>query len=284
MAAPATGAAAKSATGPVTAVVDTLADVTGTAGRAVPPVGAHVVEPVVEHVVQPVTEQVVRPVTDSVVRPVTDPVLRPITQHVVVPIGDLVETVTEGLTEAPTRFPPVSGTPPLPGAPGIPEEPELPELPGWSTLPVEIPPFDVTPVERGRAEVEAPGSTVTGDHDCDGDGDCDGAGEWAADPETASYGPHVSMDDAVSVSAARRDAGAGDAPVVRVPERPDTDALPASTLGHHSTVDNGGPRHAEPYAVASFDRVPLSLVPVATAVDAAYDTRERHRDIPESPG
>lgn len=240
----------------------------GTVDQAVPPVGSEA------QVVEPVTEQIVRPVTKNVVGPVTDPVSRPVTELVVVPIGDLVESVTEGLVEEPAQFPPVSGMPSLPGAPGLPQTPELPELPAWSTLPVEIPPFDETPEGPERAEVETPGSTV----------DDDAAGEWVVGPAAASYGPYVAEGGAVFVSAPRRDVGAGEPPAVRVPAQQAPDALPTSTLGRHPAVDNGGPRHAEPHAVASFDRVPLSLVPGATAADAADRTRDRQRDIPEFPG
>lgn len=289
-----------------------VTDVTGTVGHAVPSVRNHVVEPVAERVVdpltaqvvrpvtedvvrpvaedvvrpvtedvvrpvardvvEPVTEQIVRPVTEDVVQPVTEDVVRPVTEHVVVPVGDLVESVTEGLAEAPSQFPPVSGMPSLPGIPGL---PELPELPGWTTLPVETLPVDVTPQEPGQAEAETPGST--------GDGDGDRGGERAAGPASVEYGPHVADGAAVVVSAPHRAAGVG-SPVVRVPAQQSPGGLPTGTLGRHSAVDNGGSRHAEPHAVASLDRAPLSLVPGATAADAADGTRDRHRDIPEFPG
>ncbi|MGW0840332.1 hypothetical protein ACWD26_09230 [Streptomyces sp. NPDC002787] len=225
-----------------------------------------------------VGEQVVRPVID-VVRPVTDPASRPVTEHVVVPVGDLVESVTEGLAEAPTQFPPVSGMPSLPGEPGLPHVPELPGPPEWSTLPVGIPPIDAAPQEPGRAEAETPGSTV--------DGDGENGGERAAGPRSGGYGPHAAYGVVVAVSdpqAPHRDAAAGDSPAVRVPAQQSPDGLPTSTLGRHSAVDNSGPRHAEPHAVASLDRAPLSLVPGATAADVADGTRDRHRDIPEFPG
>ncbi|UUU24474.1 hypothetical protein [Streptomyces sp. DSM 40750] len=235
------------------------------------PVTEPVLRPVTNDVVQPVTEQVVRPVIEDVVRPVTEPVLRPVTEHVVGPVGDLVGSVTEGLAEVPTQFPPVSGMPSLPGVPGL---PELPGLPGWTTLPVETLPVDVTPQEPGRTETETPGSTGDGDRD----------GERAAGSASVVYGPHAADGATVVVSAPHRAAGAGDSPVVRVPAQQNPDGLPTGTLGRHSAVDNGGPRHAEPHAVASLDRAPLSLVPGATAADAADGTRDRHRDIPEFPG
>ncbi|WP_200301870.1 hypothetical protein [Streptomyces adelaidensis] len=114
-------------TSPVTPVVDTVTEVTGTVADVVPPVG--------EHLVEPVTEQVV------------------------MPVGDLVESVTEGLAEVPSQLPPVTEPPSLPGLP------DLPELPEWSTLPVEtLPvgalPVDATPQEPGAGEAERPGPTV----------------------------------------------------------------------------------------------------------------------------
>ncbi|UUU31408.1 hypothetical protein JIX56_16680 [Streptomyces sp. CA-210063] len=237
------------------------------------PVTEQVVQPVTEQVVQPVTEQVVRPVTEGVVRPVIEPVLRPVTEHVVGPVGDLVESVAEGLAEAPSQLPPVSG---MPSLPGMPELPEPPGLPGWNTLPVEALPVDVTPREQGRAEAETPGSTV--------DGDSENSGERAAGPASVGYGPHAAEGVAVVVSAPHRAAGVADSPVVRVPAQQNPGGPPTGALGHHAAVDNGGPRHAEPHAVASLDRAPLSLVPGATAADAADGTRDRHRDIPEFPG
>lgn len=306
---------------PLPAAVTEVTAVTGTVGDAVPLAGGHAVEPVTrrvverpvtehvvmpgtEHVVRPVTEQVVRsvvedvaepvaedvvepvadpvsehvvrPVVEDVVRPVTDPVLAPVVEGVVVPVGDLVESVTEGLAGVPSQLPPVSGMPSLPGLP------EVPELPGWTTLPVqtspgETPPVNVTPQEPGRAGAESPGS--------DADGDSGSDGERVAGPAVVAYGTNAVVGGAVvAVVAPHRDAAAGHAPAVRTPAQQNPDSLPTGVFGRHSAVDNGGPRHAEPYAVASADPAPLSLVPGAPAADAADGTRDRHRDIPESPG
>ncbi|MFE7838618.1 hypothetical protein ACFU53_21930 [Streptomyces sp. NPDC057474] len=247
-------------------------------GQVVQPVTGQVVQPVTGQVVQPVVENVVQPVVDPVLRPVTDPVLRPVVEHVVVPVGDLVESVTEGLAGVPSQLPPVNGMPSLPWVPGL---PELPELPGWTTLPVQTLPVDVTPQESGRAGAERPGPIEDGDSGSDG--------ERASGPASVVYGPNAVVGGAVVggavvVTAPHPDAGAGDPPIVRVPAQQNPDGLPTGALGRHSTVDNGGPRHAEPYALASLDRAPLSLVPGAPAVDAADGTRDRHRDIPEFPG
>ncbi|WP_326578435.1 hypothetical protein OG889_16550 [Streptomyces sp. NBC_00481] len=295
--------------------------ITGTAGHALPPVGAHVVapvardvvepvtgravrsttervaRPVTERAVRPVTEQVARPVTEDVMQPVVEPVLRPVTEHVARPVTehvvqlaaeqvlrpvveDVVRPVTdsvvlpvaEGLAGATSQLPPVSGVPSLPGIPG---------LPGWTTLPVETPPVDATPLEPGRAGAERPGSTV--------DGDGGRNGEPASRSASVAYGPNAvaggaPAGGAVAVTAPHRHVGVGGSAVVRVPAQQNPGGLPTGSLGRHSAVDNGGPRHAESYAVASPDPAPASLVPGAPATDAADGTRDRHRDIPEFPG
>ncbi|MDX3635451.1 hypothetical protein OG920_28155 [Streptomyces europaeiscabiei] len=242
---------------------------------AVQPGAGLVVRPGVEDVVRPVTDPVSlsRPVAEDLVQPVADSVSRPVVEHVVVPMGDLVESVTEGLAEVQSQLPPVTGVPSLPEMPGL---PELPELPVWTTLPVESLPVFVTPQEPGRAGAERPRSAV--------DGDSGSGGERVSVPASGAYGPEAAFGGAVAVSALHRDAGAGDASVVRVTAQHSPDGLPTSALGRHSTVDNGGPRHAEPQAAASFDRAPLSLVPGAPESDAANGTRDRHQDIPEFPG
>lgn len=285
----------------VTASVTEVTEATGTAGLATPPtdepsVARHMAQPVTERVVRPVTDRIARPVAEDVVQrvadpvstdpvslsrpvaedvvqPLAEPVLRPVIEQVVVPVGGLVESVTEGLAGVQSQLPPVTGVPSLPGMPGL---PELPGLPAWTTLPVESLPVVVTPQEPGRAGAERPGSAV--------DGDSGSGGERAPGPASVVYGPDAAVGGAVAVSALRRDAGAGDTPVVRVPAQHSPDGLPTSALRRHSTVDNGGPRHAEPQAAASLDRAPLSLVPGVPADDAANGTRDRHRDIPEFPG
>ncbi|WP_371577556.1 hypothetical protein [Streptomyces sp. NBC_01314] len=272
----------------VTAAVTEVTEVTGTVGHAVPPLDGHAVEPVARDVVEPIAERVARPATDQVagpvvehvVQPVTDPVLRPVTERVVVPVGDLVESVTEGLAGVPSQLPPVSGVPSPPGMPGL---SELPELPGWITSPVETPPVAVTPQEPGRAGAARPGPAVDGDGGSDGER-ATGPASVVYGPDVAVYGPGAAVGGAVAVSAPHRDAGVGEAPVVLVPAQQNPDGLPASALGRHRAVDNGGPRHAEPHAVVLLDRAPPSLVPGAPAADSANGTRDRRGSIPEFPG
>ncbi|WP_236067936.1 hypothetical protein [Streptomyces brasiliscabiei] len=219
--------------------------VTGAVTEATGPAAEQVARPVVEQAMRPVVEQavrpvgepvvehVVRPVTEQVVRPVVEDVVRPVTEQVVVPVGELVESVTEGLGGVTSQLPPVSG---LPSLPGVPELPELPALPGWTTLPVEAPPVEVTPLEPGRAAAERPGPTVADD-----DGGRDG--ERTSGPHAGvGYGPHAAALGAVAVSAPRRDTGAGVASLVRVPAQQHPDGLPTGTPSRTPSPPSTGRR------------------------------------------
>lgn len=266
------------------------------------PAAGHTARPVVEQAARPVVEKVVRPVTASVVRtvidgaavPVTEGVVEPVTEGVVVPVGDLAESVAEGLGGVTSQLPSVS-LPSLPGVvpglPEVPQSPELPELPGvpgWSTLPVESLPVGEGPQESGPTQAEKPDQAPDGDGGRDAGRDDARASGPAAGPVSVAYGPPVAVSGAVAVPAPQRTAadaaGAEDQPGVRAPVRQGQDGLPTGALGRHSAVDNGGPRHAEPHALAALPHTPLSLVPGAPVSDAAGGTRERHRDVPVFPG
>ncbi|MDX2601273.1 hypothetical protein PV379_28710 [Streptomyces caniscabiei] len=254
------------------------------------PVVGEVVRPVVEKVVRPVTASVERTVTDSAAVPVTEGVVEPVTEGVVVPVGGLVESVTEGLGGVTSRLPSVS-LPSLPEVvPGLPELPELPGVPGapgWSTLPVESLPVGEGPQGSGPTEAEKPDQGPARDGGREAGRDAARVSGPVAGPVSVAYGPTVVVGGAVAVPAPQRtaadDVGAGDQPGVRAPVRQGQDGLPTGALGRHSAVDNGGPRHAEPHALAALPHTPLSLVPGAPVSDAASGTRERHRDVPVSP-
>ncbi|MDX3641241.1 hypothetical protein P1P70_17810 [Streptomyces sp. MB09-02B] len=241
------------------------------------------VQPVIERVSRPVTEDVVRPVTEvtevteSVVRPVTESVVQPVAESVVVPVGDLVESVTDGLGGVTSQLPPVS----LPSLPGVPGLPELPELPGGTTLPVEsLPaPAGAVPQESGPTEADRPGPVSDGAGGRDV-GRATGSASVAYGPKVVAGGPAVVR---VPASAAADEDGGG-GPGVRVAAQQNPDGLPTGTLGRHSAVDNHGPRHAEPHAVAALEPSPLSLVAGAFVADVAGGTRDRYRDVPEFPG
>jgi hypothetical protein len=257
---------------------------------AVRPVTRDAVRPVAREVVRPVTRVVVRPVAQHVVRPVgrdvvhadtvVDDVLRPVTEDVLRPVGDVVEAVAGGPGNA-SSFPPEaqmpswpegSGWPDAPEWPDVPELPQLPGVPTWPTLPGETLPIEVTP--------RAPG-VVRPD---EADHGVDGGRERYVGPVRVAHGPFAGDGDVAAVAEPHRDAGAGDVRVGRTVEPQAPGGVPTGALGGHSAVDNGGPRHAEPHAVTSLHRAPLSLAPGATAADVADGTRERHRDIPEDPG
>ncbi|MEU6800255.1 hypothetical protein [Streptomyces neyagawaensis] len=262
---------------------------------AVRPVTRAMVRPVAHEVVRPVTRVAVRPVAQHVVRsggrdvvhpdPVVDEALRPVTEDVLRPVGDVVEAVTAGLGDE-SSFSPGARMPSWPegsGWPGVPEWPDAPELdvpelpglpgvPAWPTLPGETLPVEVTPREPGGVRPDEAGHDV------------DGGRERHVGPVRAVHGPFAGDRDVAAVAAAHRAAGKGAARVGRTVEPQAPGGVPTGALGGHSAVDNGGPRHAEPHAVTSPHRAPLSLAPGATAADAADGTRDRHRDIPEFPG
>lgn len=252
--------------------------------EAVRPVAREVVRPVTRVAVRPVAQHVVRPVGRDVVHPdpVVDEALRPVTEDVLRPVGDVVEAVAVagGLGDA-SSFPPEaqmpswpegSGWPRVPEWPDVPELPQLPGVPAWPTLPGETLPVEVTPREPGGVRPDEAGQDV------------DGGRERRVGPAHVVHGPFAGDGDVAAMAAPHRDAGAGDVHVWRTAEPQAPGGPPTGALGGHSAVDNGGPRHAEPHAVTSLHRAPLSLAPGAIAADVADGTRERHRDIPEFPG
>lgn len=59
---------------------------------------------------------------------------------------------------------------------------------------------------------------------------------------------------------------------------------PSGLLGERSLVDNGGPRHADPHAVAVRQRALPRLAPGALAKHPAEDVRYRSGEVPSPPG
>ncbi|MCX4971995.1 hypothetical protein [Streptomyces sp. NBC_00620] len=206
-----------------------------------------------------VTEPVLAPVTDTVrhvVQPVGELVVQPVVDDVVLPIGDLVETVTGGLTGTPAEI--------LPALPELPSLPGLPVLPGVGG---QVPP----------AAGSAPQQSVGGGVD-------EGvAGQQTVLGVTSAYGPARTATQAEGADAYRGHQGVrpvqAPAPAHQAPP-----GNPTGALGNQSAVDNGGPRHGDAHAVTPHHRVPLRLVPGASAVVSAAETRDRFRDIPVFPG
>ncbi|MCX5560146.1 hypothetical protein [Streptomyces sp. NBC_00038] len=286
-----TGSVTKPVTGSVTRSVEQslekpVAHVVKSAGSSVLGAGSvlsstvtdvtHVTHPTnVTHLTDSVPGQVVdtvqTPVTDTVdtvqaqvtetvrhvVQPVGELVVQPVVGDVVLPIGDLVETVTGGLTGTTAEI--------LPSLSELPSLPGLPALPGVGG---QVPP----------AAGSAPQQSAGG-----------GADEGVAGQQgtvagaTAAYGPARigAQAEGVDAHGGRQGVRPVQAPA---PAHQAPPGNPTGALGNQSAVDNGGSRHGDAHAVTPYHRVPLRLVPGASAVVTAAETRDRFRDIPVFPG
>jgi hypothetical protein len=264
-----------------------------------PAVDTPVTDRVVDGLVRPVAQQVVRPVTQQVVRPVTGLVVSPAAEHVVRPIGDLVDRITEEIAgqPVPPLYPPTLPGPPT--LPTLPTVPTLPDVPG----PPEVP---------GSPLPEVPGRTLPADTPApqqpDGAADGTADGDQAAGRQptktraaekrsagtrspgeggAAAFGPRFAHGLGVAGDAAPhrphpRASGVtriAQAPVHQVP-----DGDPSGALRNHRAVDSGPPRYGDPQAVTPNGGTRPTLVPGAAADLTAAATRDRHRDIPASPG
>ncbi|MFF1682397.1 hypothetical protein ACFVYG_40935 [Streptomyces sp. NPDC058256] len=259
---PVTGSVEQSLVRPVTHVVKSAGrSVLGV--RSVPSGTVTNVTHVTDSVQTQVTDPVLEPVTDTVrhvVQPVGELVVQPVVDDVVLPIGDLVETVTGGLTGTPAEI--------LPALPELPSLPGLPVLPGVGG---QVPPA------AGSAPQQSAGGGVVGGAD-------EGvAGRQTVLGVTSAYGPAP-----IAAQAEGADASGGHQGVRPVqapaPTHQAPPGNPTGALGNQSAVDNGGPRHGDAHAVTPHHRVPLRLVPGASAVVTAAETRDRFRDIPVFPG
>ncbi|KUN07567.1 hypothetical protein AQI96_29225 [Streptomyces canus] len=216
---------------------------------------------------------------DKVLRPVTEDVVGVVTDGVVRPVGDLVETVTTGLTET-------VGIPAGTTLPGWPALPSFPESPSWPTLPT-VPGLPTVPVLPG-----IPGSTLpapapvtsapqppTGDHAATKPADDEGsAGQGAL------YGPRFAGDGTLTEAAAHPYTHRTTTSTAHAPAHQAPSDNRGGALGSKSAVDNGSSRHGDAHAVTLENRAPLRLVPGAAAGVDAAGTRDRHRDIPVFPG
>lgn len=194
-----------------------------------------------------------------VAQPVGD-LVQPAVGTAVRPIGDLAKTVTGGLAVTPQDG--------LPSVPGLPDLPGLPTLPGAGTR-TPTPPVTSAP-QPSSGVTERP--TVAVKHD---------RGRRSDAPATPAYGPS-GFGTHTEGAVVRRDhdgVRAGQAPARQAPP-----GDPDGALGPQSAVDNGAPRHGDPHAVTPNHRAPLRLVPGASAVVTAAETRDRYRDIPVFPG
>jgi hypothetical protein len=215
---------------------------------------------------------------DKVLRPVTEHVVGAVVSGVVQPVGDLVETVTSGLTETvgiPAQSTP-SGWPTLPSFPESPSWPTLPTLPVPPTVPgLPGAPGETLPAPAPVTSVpeSQPGAHAAGKQ----------AGDEGSVAGRAVYGPrfadHGTVTQPVTRPSAHRTTSAAHAPTHPAPSD-----NPGGALAGKSAVDNGSSRHGDAHAITPDHRAPLRLVPGAAASVDAAGTRDRDRDIPVFPG
>ncbi|MGW4141354.1 hypothetical protein ACWELV_31905 [Streptomyces mirabilis] len=205
-------------------------------------------------------------VGDTVTR-VTDTVrhvVPPAADSVVRPVGDLVETVTGALGQAPPKT--------LPSLPSLPSLPELPELPGPPSPPGaggQVPSAGSGPQHSGAGAVPSSSRPVVRHGD-------------AGTVGPTYYGPAPLGTDTAGVAV--RGEHRGVAPRSG-PDRQAPPGDPTGAPGGQAAVDSGTPRHGDPHAVVTpSHRAPLRLVPGAPEAVTAAGNRDRYRDIPLFPG
>ncbi|MFE1982724.1 MULTISPECIES: hypothetical protein [Streptomyces] len=234
-------------------VAHTVTRVTGTVTRT------HVTDTVTH---ADVTDTVAQ-VGDTVTR-VADTVrhvVRPAADSVVRPVGDLVETVTGELGQAPPKT--------LPSLPSLPSLPELPGPPSAPGAGGQVPSAGSGPQHSGAGAVPSTSHAVVRHAD-------------AGNVGPTYYGPaRLGTDtDGVAVRGEHRGVAPGSGPDRQAPP-----GDPTGAPGGQAAVDSGTPRHGDPHAVVTpSHRAPLRLVPGAPAAVAAAGTRDRYRDIPLFPG
>ncbi|MFF7642278.1 hypothetical protein [Streptomyces canus] len=226
---------------------------------------------------EPGADAFTHPVGDKVIRPVTEDVVGAVVTGVVQPVGELVETVTTGLTESvgipaqaqPTEpgWPSLPETPSWPTLPTVPSAPTVPGLPGipGQTLPAPAPVSSAPQPQPGDHAARKP----VGD-----EGSADGG---------AGFGPRFAGHGTVTEAVVRHSAHPATS-TAPVPSHQAPSDSPSGDLGGKSAVDNGSSRHGDAHAITPDHRAPLSLVPGAVASVDAAGTRDRHRDIPVFPG
>ncbi|MFJ4202608.1 hypothetical protein ACIP2Y_23680 [Streptomyces sviceus] len=230
------------------------------------------------------TDALTRPDDDKVIRPVTEDVVGAVVGGVVQPVGDLVKTVTTGLTET-VGIPAQPTLPEWPTVPQWPTVPSLPEDPSWPTLPTvpgvpTVPGLPGTPGQTLPAPAPDPSASQPqpGDHAARKP-----AGDEGSAGGGAGFGPrfagHGTVIEPVAPHSAHRATSTAHGPEHQAPSD-----SPGGALGGKSAVDNGSSRHSDAHAVTPDHRAPLRLVPGAAASVGAAGTRDRHRDIPVFPG
>ncbi|MEU0025199.1 hypothetical protein [Streptomyces sp. NPDC006335] len=263
---------------------------TGTAeGSAPDPVAPApvVAEPGTDTLTHPAGDDVHSPLTEDVIGTVAHGVVPPV-GDLVQPVGDLLDTVTTGLTE--TVGIPAGSTPPgWPAPPGWPTLPSFPESPSWPTLPT-VPGAPAVPGLPG-----APGQTLPApapvtsapqpqprDH-AEGKPAGDESSEAGGAEHGSRFAGHGTVTEPVTRSSTHRTTSTSPS-TAHAPAHQAPSDNPGGALGGKSAVDNGSSRHGDAHAITPDHRAPLRLVPGAAASVDAAGTRDRHRDIPVFPG
>ncbi|MEU0407054.1 hypothetical protein ABZ307_04385 [Streptomyces griseorubiginosus] len=222
---------------------------------------------------------------DKVLRPLTEDVVAAVGDRIVRPVGDLVETVTTGLTET-VGIPPVQDLPELPTLPSFPESPSWPTLP-TAPSPPSVPGLPGVPVQTLPAPAPAPVTSAPqpgpGVHSVakPADDEASMSGGFAYGPRFTARG---TVTEAAVLGSAHRASAHRTASTVHTPTHQAPADDQGGALGNKSAVDNGSPRHGDAHAITFEHRAPLWLVPGAAADVDAAGTRDRHRDIPVFPG
>ncbi|MFD3835006.1 hypothetical protein ACFWWC_01905 [Streptomyces sp. NPDC058642] len=191
------------------------------------------------------------------------------------PVGDLVDTVTGQLAEGQAQMPPLPSlpSPPVTEPPGLPELPELPTLPGLPALPGQTLPGQTLPATTPQTESPVADSPQ---------GDAVGRRSGTTAATAAFYGPPSIAGSSTTGAAAKtgghRAVQGAHAPV---PQTPGDDR--SGALGNRPTADSGSSRHGDAHAVSLNHRAVVRLVAGAAVRAEAFETRDRHRDIPVSP-
>jgi hypothetical protein len=227
---------------------------------------------VTDTVTPPHVTDTVAQVGDTVTR-VTDTVrhvVRPAADSVVRPVGDLVETVTGELGQAPPKT-----LPPLPSLPSLPELPELPEVPGLPGPPSLPGAGGQVPSAGSAPQRSGAGAVPSSPHAVVRHGDAGPVGP-------TYYGPARLATDTDGVAVRGEHRGVTPGPGA---DRQAPPGDPTGALGGQSAVDSGTPRHGDPHAVVTpSHRPPLRFGPGVPVAVPAAETRDRYRDIPVFPG
>ncbi|MFI1390022.1 hypothetical protein [Streptomyces griseoaurantiacus] len=214
-----------------------------------------------------------------VIRTVADGPVRPVAEQAVGRVGGVVEAAAGAPGGTAGQWPPASALPlPLPRV-TLPPFSLVPPGPSSPADPRPVPDPHVLPgrsgAPPGAVQKQSPSSAPGGR----------ALAHTAKEPWTRWAGGPA---DPAATGGEDRTAASGDRAGQRrtvplpLPRPPGGD--PSGLLGERSLVDNGGPRHADPHAVAVRQRALPRLAPGALAKHPAEDVRYRSGEVPSPPG